>query len=208
MLFVSNYHCTVFLKRSRHVHNKKLWASEPIWWDRQHPSARSCWLRFLRAADEMQDIKPRLLRMVVPRTADGYILPQVKDVDASLAAKRGLRPRPQPTIRLMASSSNRKGYQLCYEPTGNAASATGLQQDLAGTTAGEICDMCITGSQHIEHGTPCKLFTTINHQPCTWQASLLSHDMSRANSKLQDLTAYGQNKVDGLAFPKPNSSLL
>ena len=54
LLFVSNYHCTVFLKRSQHVHDKKLWASEPIWWDRQHPSAPSCWLRCLRAADEMQ----------------------------------------------------------------------------------------------------------------------------------------------------------
>ena len=173
VLFVSNYHCTVFLKRNQHVHNKKLWASEPIWWDRQHPSARSCWLRFLRAADEMQDIKPRLPRMVVPRTADGCILPQVKMVDASLVAKRGLRPRPQPTIRLMASSINWKGYRLSHKPTGNGTSATGLQQQLAGTTAGDSCDMCTFGPQHIEHATPCKLFTTINHQSCTRQASVL-----------------------------------
>ena len=191
MLFVSNYHCTVFLKRSRHVHNKTLWASEPIWWDRQHPSARSCWLRFLRAADEMQDIKPRLPRMVVPRTADGYIQPQVQNADASLAAKRVPCPRPQPIIRLMASSINRKGYQLSQEPTGNGASATSWQQQPAGTAAGGVCDMCTPGSQHIQHATPCKLFTTINHQSYTWQAFALSHDMSRADNTLQDLlTAY------------------
>ena len=109
LLFVSNYHCTVFLKRSEHVHNKQLWASEPIWWDQQQPSARSCWLRFLQVADELQDMKPRLPRMVVPRTAGGYVLPRVGIEAPPLPMKKNLRLRAQPAIRLIASSGSRKG---------------------------------------------------------------------------------------------------
>ncbi len=44
MLIISNYHATVFLKRSEHVQDKRLWASRPVWWDQQQPTARSCWL--------------------------------------------------------------------------------------------------------------------------------------------------------------------
>lgn len=117
MLFVSNYSCTVLLKRSEHVHNETRWAFEPIWWDQQHPSARSCWLKFPCVADEMQDTKPRLPRTVVPRTANGYILPQISIVDSHLAANRSLCPRPQPTIRLMASSITHKGYELVPNKT-------------------------------------------------------------------------------------------
>lgn len=117
LLFVSNYNCTVFLKRSEHVHNKTRWAFEPVWWDQQHPSASSCWLKFLCVADEMQDTKPRLARMVVPRTANGYMPPQISIVDPHLAADRSLRPRPQPAIRLLASSIARKGHELVPEKT-------------------------------------------------------------------------------------------
>ena len=30
LLILTNYHVTVFLKRSEHVHDKRLWASEPV----------------------------------------------------------------------------------------------------------------------------------------------------------------------------------
>lgn len=138
LLFISNYHCTVFLKRSEHVHNKTLWASEPIWWDQQHPSARSCWLKFLCVADEMQEVKAKLPRMVVPRTADGYMLPKVSVVVPHPAPNRSLRPRPQKTIRLMASSITRKGYDVVPCKPAYGTSTSSLQQQLAGSVEGDI----------------------------------------------------------------------
>ncbi|KAL0028592.1 hypothetical protein WJX79_004062 [Trebouxia sp. C0005] len=143
LLFVSNYSCTMLLKRSEHVHNETRWAFEPIWWDQQHPSARSCWLKFPCVADEMQDTKPRLPRTVVPRTANGYILPQISIVDSHLAANRSLCPRPQPTIRLMASSITHKGYELvpnktAYVQAQTACSSSQLAQ-WKGAVAGKEC---------------------------------------------------------------------
>ncbi len=141
LLFVSNYHVTVFLKRSEHVQNKQLWASEPIWWNRQHPSARSCWLRFLQVAKEMQDIKLKLPRMVVPRTASGYILPQVSNQVHSPAAKR-LRPKAQSAIKLMASSNNRKGYELVSKGTVLPSVSASTQQQPPSAMAGECGSLC------------------------------------------------------------------
>ena len=141
LLFISNYECTVFLKRSVHVYNKTLWASEPIWWDQQHPSACACWLQFLHLADEMQDRKPKLLRREVPRTANGYMPPQLSIVDPPLEVKKGLRPRAQPAIMLMASSESHKGYDL-VRSTPHATSS--LQQQPAGTVKGDMFSLCQT----------------------------------------------------------------
>ncbi len=110
LLILSNYHVTVFLKRSEHVHDKRLWASEPVSWNQQHPSARSCWLRALQVAKEMQHIKCELLRMVVPQTAEGHIIP-VSSKRALQPLQKKLRPQAQPAIRLMASSDTFKGHE-------------------------------------------------------------------------------------------------
>lgn len=138
LLFVSNYHSTVFLKRSEHVCNKQLWASEPIWWDRQQPSARSCWLTLLRLADEKQVVKARLPRMAVPRTADGCVLTQVSSKDRPLATKRSLCTRSQPAIKLMASSSTGKGYEAFHHKAASGMTAGRLQQQPLGTAIGDI----------------------------------------------------------------------
>ena len=37
LLILTNYPVTVFLKRSEHVHDKRLWASEPVWWGSAAP---------------------------------------------------------------------------------------------------------------------------------------------------------------------------
>ncbi|DBB06104.1 TPA: hypothetical protein ACH3X3_009663 [Trebouxia sp. C0006] len=136
LLFVSNYHSTVFLKRSEHVCNKQLWASEPIWWDRQQPSARSCWLTLLRLADEKQVVKAQLPRMAVPRTADGCVLTQVSSKDRPLATKRSLCTRSQPAIKLMASSSTGKGYEAFHDKAASGMTAGRLQQQPLDTAIG------------------------------------------------------------------------
>ena len=138
LLFVSNYHSTVFLKRSEHVCNKQLWASEPIWWDRQQPSARSCWLTLLRLADEKQVVKARLPRMAVPRTADGCVLTQVSSKDRPLATNRSLCTRSQPAIKLMASSSTGKGYEAFHDKAASGMTAGRLQQQPLDTAIGDI----------------------------------------------------------------------
>ncbi|KAA6418757.1 MAG: hypothetical protein FRX49_11245 [Trebouxia sp. A1-2] len=136
LLFVSNYHSTVFLKRSERVCNKQRWASDPIWWDRQQPSARSCWLTFLRLADEKQVVKARLPRTAVPRTADSYVLTQVSSKDRPLATKRSVRTRSQPAIKLMASSSTRKGYEAFHDKAASSITAGRLQQQPFDTATG------------------------------------------------------------------------
>lgn len=44
MLITSTYPVTVSLKRSEIVQDKRLWASQPVWWDQEEPSARCCWV--------------------------------------------------------------------------------------------------------------------------------------------------------------------
>lgn len=143
LLFVSNYHSTVFLKRSEHVCDKKLWASEPIWWDRQQPSARSCWLTFLRLADETEAVKARLPQTAVPRTADNYVLTQVSSKDRPLATKRSLRTRSRPANKLMASSSTKKGYGAFHDKAASGMTAGRLQQQPVDTTTCDFSDVCI-----------------------------------------------------------------
>ena len=71
---LTHYHTTLFPKRATHAMDKRLWASEPVWWDQKHLSARSCLLRFLQIAEEMQGCKCQLRREAVPRTASGYLI--------------------------------------------------------------------------------------------------------------------------------------
>jgi len=72
LLILTNYHVTVFLKRSGNVLDKRLWASEPIWFDQTDPPARASWLHALQQAEELRDLKQRLPRARVPPTAEGY----------------------------------------------------------------------------------------------------------------------------------------
>ena len=53
LLILSNYDVTIFLKRAKHVMDKRLWASPPVWWDSQRPSARCSWLRFFQVGASM-----------------------------------------------------------------------------------------------------------------------------------------------------------
>ena len=72
LLILTNYHVTVFLKRSEDVQDKRLWASEPIWCDQADPPARASWLHGLQQAQELRNLKQRLPRAVVPPTVQGY----------------------------------------------------------------------------------------------------------------------------------------
>lgn len=101
MLIISNYYVTVFLKRNEHVHDKRLWASQPVWWDQQQPTARSCWLWALHEATQMQHLKRKLPRMVVPQTCKGYDIP-VTSKQVQNSSREKLQQRAQPAIRLMA----------------------------------------------------------------------------------------------------------
>lgn len=72
LLILTNYHVTVFLKRSENVQDKRLWASEPIWFDQTDPPARASWVHGLQQAEELRDLKQRLPRAIVPPTLEGY----------------------------------------------------------------------------------------------------------------------------------------
>ncbi len=47
---VTSYEVTFFVKRSMDVTEKKIWVSDPVWFDQTQPSARACWLNFMREA--------------------------------------------------------------------------------------------------------------------------------------------------------------
>ena len=72
LLILTNYHVTVFLRRSHDVQDKRLWASEPIWFDCTDPPARACWVHALQQAEKLRELKQKLLRAVVPPTFEGY----------------------------------------------------------------------------------------------------------------------------------------
>ena len=74
LLILTNYHVTVFLKRSDNVQDKRLWASEPIWFDQKDPPARASWVHGLQQAGELRNLKRRLPRAIVPPTVEGYHL--------------------------------------------------------------------------------------------------------------------------------------
>ncbi len=132
------------MRRSEHVLDKRLWASEPIWWDRQRPSARSCFLTALQLAVEMQPMKCKLARMMVPQTAEGYSMTQLVVApphhQAQQPPAKKLRPRQQPTIRLTAASE--KGYQqLAMGAAWHPVPSCTTQQPL-GALTGESSSLC------------------------------------------------------------------
>jgi len=151
LLILTNYHVTVFLKRSEHVHDKRLWASEPVWWNQQHPSARSCWLRALQVAEEMQHIKCKLRRMVVPQTAEGYIIP-VSSKQAQQPLAKKLRPQAQPAIRLMASSDTLKGYEHVTKGVTQDAAPANTEHHSAGILILALGLFTMLVSQHLARG--------------------------------------------------------
>ena len=89
LLILTNYHVTVFLKRSEDVQDKRLWASEPIWFDQADPPARVSWVHGLQQAQELRHLKHRLPRAVVPPTVQGYHI-QLRPREA--------RRQPQPAL--------------------------------------------------------------------------------------------------------------
>lgn len=76
LLIVTNFHVTVFMRRSDNVLDKKLFASEPIWFDQTDPPLRACWVHALQQAQELRDLKRRLPRAVVPPTVEVYHIEQ------------------------------------------------------------------------------------------------------------------------------------
>ena len=110
LLILSNYLVTIFLKRSQHCWDKRLWASEPIWWDQTQPSARACWLHAFQLAAQMAPMKSQLPRRVVPQTMEGYkvSIPQPHPQ----TGKGRLRERRTRVNQLKASSSSNKGYDV------------------------------------------------------------------------------------------------
>ena len=104
MFIISNYHVTVFLKRSEDVQDKRLWASQPVWWDQQQPSARSCWLWALHEATQLQHVKCKVSRLAVPQTDIGYDTP-VSSKQAQKSNLERLPRRAHPATGLMASST-------------------------------------------------------------------------------------------------------
>ena len=69
LLVLTNYHATVFLRRSGDVRDARLRASEPVWIDQTDPPARACWLHALCQAGELRGLKRQLPRAGVPPTA-------------------------------------------------------------------------------------------------------------------------------------------
>ena len=47
---VTSYEVTLFIKRSMDITEKKIWVSDPVWYDETWPSARACWLNFMQQA--------------------------------------------------------------------------------------------------------------------------------------------------------------
>ena len=74
LLILTNYHVTIILKRSDNVQDKRLWASEPVWFDQTDPPARASWVHSLQQAEELRNLKQRLPRAIVPPTVQGYYI--------------------------------------------------------------------------------------------------------------------------------------
>ena len=108
-------------------------------------------LKFLCVADEMQEVKPKLPRMVVPRTADGFILPKVSAVDPHVALNRNLRPRQQKATKLLASSTTGKGYDVASYKPAYGTSTNSLQQQPACSMEGDIFSLCKKCRERIQY---------------------------------------------------------
>lgn len=149
IFFLTNYHVTVFLKRSADVMDKRIWASEPIWYDRIHPPARACWVHGLQLAQQMQPLKRSLPRVVVPPTVEGYIIQQrpqqqVQHLEAQAAeagsiSARRVRRRVTPSVcvRLQARCASGKGYEIASESFSAATEQTVGVADSAAALAAE-----------------------------------------------------------------------
>ena len=133
LLILTNYHVTVFLKRSEDVQDKRLWASEPIWYDQTDPPARASWVHGLQQAKELRDLKRRLPRAIVSPTVEGYhIQPRPQQAhrehqqaaaeqqvaadqqaaEAGLASSRKRQRTRHVSLRLQARSPSCKGYEV------------------------------------------------------------------------------------------------
>ncbi|EIE18322.1 hypothetical protein COCSUDRAFT_60291 [Coccomyxa subellipsoidea C-169] len=142
MLILTNYHVTVFLKRSADVQDKRLWASPPIWWDSTDPPARACWLYSLEQAHSMRAMKQKLPRFAVPPTMKGYHIPAQSQLDqpvvqdAGTGLRRSSRARTA-TLRLQATSASGKGYELdslaARQSPASAASAVSAAPSSSGS---------------------------------------------------------------------------
>lgn len=144
IFFVTNYHVTVFLKRSTDVMDKRIWASEPIWFDWTDPPARACWVHLLQLAVQMQPLKRSLPRVVVPSTVGVNFNQQVHHADDhaaeddSIAARR-VRRRVIRSLDLgmRACCASGKGHKIASKSLPAAAEQTIKVADSAGRLAAE-----------------------------------------------------------------------
>lgn len=112
MFIISNYHVTVFVKRSEDVQDKRLWASHPIWWDQQQPSARSCWLWALHEATQLQHLKCKLSHLAVPQTCIENDTPVIsKQVQKSNLERLPRRAHPASGLVSSSTSQSKKGQK-------------------------------------------------------------------------------------------------
>ncbi|CAL5224743.1 g7476 [Coccomyxa viridis] len=92
LLALTNYDVTIFLKRSQDVKDKRLWASEPIWFDDTSPPPQVFWLYGLQTAHQLQGWKERLPRADVPANRKRKLIAEEQAKGAS-SASRHVRPR-------------------------------------------------------------------------------------------------------------------
>ena len=120
LLILTNYHVTIFLKRSDNVQDKRLWASEPVWFDQTDPPARASWVHGLQQAEELRDLKRRLPHAIVP--------PAIQRYHIQLRPREAHRQRQQAAAEQQAdepgSSARRKrqraAKQQADEPSSSA----------------------------------------------------------------------------------------
>ena len=92
LVALTNYDVTIFLKRSQDVKDKRLWASEPIWFDDTSPPPQVFWLYGLQTAHQLQGWKERLPRADVPASRKRKLIAEEQAKGAS-SASRHVRPR-------------------------------------------------------------------------------------------------------------------
>ncbi|CAL5219891.1 g1815 [Coccomyxa viridis] len=101
---VYSYEVVIFGARSS-VDDKRIKLSDPVWLDRQNPSAKSLWLRFMQLSAERHQEREAFDPDLVPDTGDGYII----DIAAG--------PDGQPAWRLVLDrSANDKGFTALPPP--------------------------------------------------------------------------------------------
>ena len=160
IFFLTNYQVTVFLKRSADVMDKRIWASDPIWFDQTNPPARACWVHGLRLAEQMEPLKRNLPRAVVPPTLEGYLIqlrPQQahhsdnQAAHADSVSARRVRRRIMPTVnvRLRACSASGKGDEPACEGLPAAAEQTASTADAVGVKNPATEDVVTVSELHL-----------------------------------------------------------